>query len=477
MKLSFEFLRDGIAKNQDVVTKSPVTPTTVPSGWNWDWLNNWMPSVIQEPFTGAWQRNMEVRVENVLTYYAVYACVTLIAQDIGKLGLHLVEEDGSVEKEVEVAAFSPLLRKPNHFQTRQQFIESWVVSKLVTGNAYILKERSDRNTVEAMYVLNPYTTKPMIADDASIWYQLATDKLSGVNETNVMVPAKEIIHDVYCPLSHPLCGVSPITANWLPAMQGLNIQRSSSKFFANGAKPSGVLTAPGTISETTAQRLKETWEANYSGSNIGKVAVLGDGLTYEAMMVNAQDAQLINQLKLTAENICTTFHVPPHKIGIGPMPTYNNIEALDQQYYSNCLQNLIEAIEALLDEGIGLTKTGLPYETEFDLDDLLRMDTATQIKTWGDAVTRGIMAPNEAREKLNLPPVQGGDTPYMQQQNYSLEALDRRDNPPVKVTQPAQAVPGQGAQLPKPEPQMALPPPKSNWDEDAVLKGFRDAAA
>ena len=151
-------------------------------------------------------------------------------------------------------------------------------------------------------------------------------------------------------------------------MQGLNIQNNSTKFFANGSNPGGVLTAPGTINDETAKRLKDYWEQNYTGKNVGRIAVLGDGLKYEPMMVNAVDADLINQLKWSAETVCSCFHVPPYMIGIGPQPTYNSIEALNQQYYSQCLQTLIEAIEALLDDGLGLTQiTTHDYETEFDL--------------------------------------------------------------------------------------------------------------
>ncbi|MCY1372312.1 hypothetical protein D9M69_595100 [compost metagenome] len=65
--------------------------------------------------------------------------------------------------------------------------------------------------------------------------------------------------------------------------------------------------------------------------------------------------------------------------------------------------------------------------TEFDLSDLFRMDSATLIKTEADAVKAGIKSPNESRRVLNLPPVAGGATPYLQQQNYSLAALDKRD--------------------------------------------------
>jgi phage portal protein BeeE len=117
-------------------------------------------------------------------------------------------------------------------------------------------------------------------------------------------------------------------------------------------------------------------------------------------------------------------------IGVGPMPSYTNIEALNQQYYSQALQGPIESIEALLDEGLGTVNVpGRPIGslgTEFDLDDLLRMDTATKVKTAAEGL-KGIFTPNEARKKFDLPPKEGGDAVYLQQQNFSIEALDKRD--------------------------------------------------
>jgi hypothetical protein len=74
----------------EITIKAAVPATTTPSGW--DFGRGWWP-VIQEPFSGAWQRNMELRRQDVLAYSAVYACVTLIASDIAKLRLRLVEQD------------------------------------------------------------------------------------------------------------------------------------------------------------------------------------------------------------------------------------------------------------------------------------------------------------------------------------------------------------------------------------------------
>jgi HK97 family phage portal protein len=405
----------------------------------------WWP-VVRESYTGAWQQNAaEITVPSALGYPAVFACITLIASDIGKLRLRLVEQDDEgIWREVESPAFTPFLRKPNRYQTTQKFLEQWIVSKLTYGNAYVLKQRDDRNVVIAAYVLDPKQVTPLLAPDGAVFYQLGPWDLAGLPADLPAVPAREVMHDLMVPLFHPLIGVTPIYACGLAAQQGLSIQQNSTTFFAGGSNPGGVLTAPGNIDEATAKRLKEYWDAHYTGANVGKVAVLGDGLKYEAMSVNAVDAQLIEQLKWTVETICACHHVPAALIDSSHQPPYANSEPLMQQYYSQCLQSLIVALEATLDEGLGLvTVADHTYGTELDIDDLIWMDTTTRTKAATDAISGGALSPNEARAKyFGLGSVSGGESPYLQQQQFSLAALAERDaeQPFAKPTAAAPAV-------------------------------------
>ena len=407
----------------------------------------WWP-ILRESYAGAWASNVEVRLEDVLTYSTVFACVSLISSDIAKMGLRLMERrpDG-IWVEATNAAFSPVLRKPNHYQTRIKFVEQWLISKLVHGNTYALKQRDGRGVVTALYLLDPTRVRPLVAPDGSVFYELKRDDLSHQPQEQLVAPAREIIHDVGVALYHPLVGLSPIYASGAAAMQGLKIQANSTNLFANGSNPGGVLTAPGAISDATAARLKAYWDANYTGANVGKVAVLGDGLKFEPMTMKATDAQLIEQLKYTAETVCSAYHIPPYMVGVGPAPTYNNIQALSTQYYTQCLQTHIESLELVLDEGLGLGPAfGNAYGTEFNVDDLLRMDSPTMMDTISKGIGAGVLKPNEGRQKLNLSPVLGGDTPYLQQQNYSLAALDRRDSaePDPATDTPTSGLPDMG---------------------------------
>lgn len=403
-----------------------------------DQNRGWWP-LIRESFAGAFQRNVEVKHESVLSFHAVFACQTLIASDIAKLRIMLVQQDGDgIWNEVKKPVYSPVLRKPNGYQNRIQFFESWVLSKLQFGNTYVLKARDGRGVVVELHVLDPKRVKPLIADNGDVFYELNMDTLAGLPD-RITVPAREIIHDRFNCMFHPLVGLSPIFANGLAATQGLNIQNNSALFFENGAMPSGVLVAPGHIDDTTAGRLKTAWEEKFSGNNRGKIAVLGDGLKYEVMTAKATDSQMIEQLKWSAEVVCSTYHVPPYKIGIGAQPTYNNVQALNTEYYSQCLQVHIESIELCLDEGLA---TGEALGTEFDLDNLLRMDSGTQMDVLEKS--KGKMKPNEMRKRLNLPPVEGGDTVYMQEQDHSLAWLARRDAQPIAAPAP---------QTPEPDPE------------------------
>lgn len=379
---------------------------------------------ILETYTGAWQQDVEVNYAVVDAYWADFSCKTLIAGDISKMPPYVMEYD-EAQQIWKRTKKRPVLRKPNHYQTTIEFIFAWIISQLRHGNTYVLKVRDDKRFIVALHVLDPCRVMPLITKDGDVYYRLDSEKLAGLGDgRQIVVPASEIIHDrMYC-LFHHLVGVSPVFACGIQAMQGSAIINTSSAFFTNRGMPAGILTAPGHISDDTANRLKTYFDDNFTGQNAGKVAVLGDDLKFESLGTSATDSQLIEQLKMTGEMIAACYHVPGYKIGVGQMPTVNNLAALNQQYYEQCLQYLVEKMEQRLDEGLELN-TDIE-QCWFDTSVLMRMDPQTRSTVQGQKVKDGILAPDEARREDDLPPVPGGGIPYMQQQNYSLQDLALR---------------------------------------------------
>ncbi len=312
------------------------------------------------------------------------------------------------------------------------------------------KERDKRGIVVAGYVLDPLRVKPLVGPSGQVYYACQQDLLADITDASIVIPAREIIHDIGFAPYHPLCGFSPVYACGHTALQGLTIVNNATRHFKNGSQIGGVLTAPGQISADTVNRLEKYWAENYAGeSNIGKVAVLGDGLKF---------------VKWGDEKICAVHHVPPYMVSVGPLPSYNNVEALGQQYYGQCLQYYFESLELCLTEGLELGDAG--YEVEFCIEDLDRMDSVQRMEVATKGVVGGIFKPNEGRARFNLPAVKGGDRVYLQKQNWPLELLGADNVPP----QPAAA----------PKPPELPPAPAKAIDESEllalVLKGLQVAA-
>lgn len=390
--------------------------SSVNSGGGWT-------SLFGGGFHANFQNDVQYSKEDLAAHPAVFSCVSLISQDIGKMGIMLKKKQGNILVDVPIPKELNILKKPNHYQNWQQFLEFWMVCRKLRGNVYAFKVRDPWGDVVRLVLLNPDQTKPLVSDDGQVFYQLGMDTLNSTE--SVIVPASEIIHDRENCLFHPLVGIPAVTAYGLASGLGLNILKNSKTIFGNLSRPSGILVAPGPISKEKAAQAGESWNANYSGQNIGKTAVLGDDLKYQPISMSASDTQTIEQLKMSNEIICSVLHVPAFKVGYGTIPAGQKVGDLNEIYFSDCLQSPVEAIENLLDDAFDLKDQGL--EVFLDVDSLIRMDKETQMNIQERGVKSAIFTPNEARQAFNLAPIVGGDTVYMQQQNYSLEALSKRD--------------------------------------------------
>lgn len=421
---------------------------------------------VREPFVNAWQRNLEnagARSPSLLAFSAVYACVTIISSDIAKLPLRVLASDGKSPQK-DIATNHPinlLYQRPNSYQTPLEFMQLHIASKLMTGNSYIYKELDARGICRAMHVLHPSRVWPLVdSQTRNVFYQVGSH---GENtlwpkpedaDSDTVIPSRFIIHDRMNTLWHPLMGVSPIFAAAASSATGARILMNSEEFFANMSRPSGVLTSAGTIQDVTAERLKREWKKRFSGGNIGETAVLGDGLSWEPLVLNAVDSQLIDQLRFTIEDVARVFRVPLFLLADLTKTSFRNSEQTARSYYQGCLQYHITGTEQRFNLDLGLD--GLSRMTNFDLDALFRTEADTRFETYDKGIKSGVLSINEARAKEGLGPVKGGEVPRLQMQY-------------VPIDQPVPTAAAPGAPAPEPEPKPAPVDDDEDDDEEASM--------
>src|SRR5262249_8741758 len=138
--------------------------------------------------------------------------------------------------------------------------------------------------------------------------------------------------------------------------------------------------------------------------------------------MTAVDAQLIEQLRWTIEDVARVFQIPAFLIGDMTRMMARNSEALMRVYYASCLmihfRALIERINRF--QEMDPTKEYL----DFDLDELFRTDFDIRVGAWKTAVQGGLATPNEGRAgAFDFNPVDGGDQVFMQQQMVPITML------------------------------------------------------
>lgn len=396
----------------------------------------WQRLVERRP--GDWQKRIRIAPDDIFQIPTAFSAQGLISQDFAKLSWRLQRYNAVQEvwRPASLDNIDDLIPRPNAYQNRLQFAESWLQSKLSSGNTYALKGRGKNGAVRALYILDPWRVRPLIAPGGSVFYECQPDDLSGLGE-RVVVPASEIIHDRFNTIFHKLVGLSPLHPAALSSALSLELQNRAARFWSNNAQPNGALVVPEGVEYDEAKRLKELWETNYGADNLGKTAVLAGGMDYKPFSHTNKDAQMVEQMKLTREEIATAYRLPFYKVGAGSPPSVANTGQLDQEYYSNCLQIHVVSFELCMTLGLELP-TG--YRLDLDENDILRMDPLTKAQVMKERVTGGWWSRNEARREDNLPPKAGGDDLLVQEQYWPAAAVaDPSRGVPTKSSAPTPA--------------------------------------
>lgn len=370
------------------------------------------------PFGDGFQRNLDMSGVSARNVPAVYAAVTSFARAVSQCypSHKVIDDDGKHEIQTTSPA-SRVLRSPNNYQTWPQFIYNTVAQMLFEGEALALIVRDSRFAPVALHLMPRGSFMPYIDPETQeIFYSIGSNPMLA-DSTDALVPARDVIHFRQYTPRHPLVGESPIKAAALSIGINVALSQTQAAFFANMNRPSGVLSTEQTLNLEQMKRLREAFSEQSKAWAKGGMPILANGLKFDQMSVNSVDAQLIEAQRMSIEDIARVYGVPLPVIGDLSHATLANTEQLINMWLSMSLGSLLENIERSFDKAFNFDSSSY---TELDVAALLRTDFLGRIDGLVKATQGGLFTPNEARARENLPPVDFGDVPYMQQQMVEL---------------------------------------------------------
>ena len=365
-------------------------------------------------FFGGSSSGKRVNERSAMQMTAVYSCVRILAEAVAGLPLHLYryKEDGGKEKALDHPLYLLLHDEPNPEMSSFVFRETLMTHLLLWGNAYAQIIRNGRGEVMALYPLMPDRMAVDRDDKGQLYYEYTTsaDDAPISKGSIVRLKPSDVLHIPGLGFDG-LVGYSPIAMAKNAIGLAIATEEYGSKFFANGAQPSGVLEHPGTIKDP--QRVRDSWMSQFGGSaNSNKIAVLEEGLKYTPISISPEQAQFLETRKFQINEIARIFRVPPHMVGDLEKSSFSNIEQQSLEFVKYTLEPWLVRWEQSIQRTLFSADEKKRYFVRFNVEGLLRGDYASRMNGYAVGRQNGWMSANDIRELENLdriPAEEGGD--------------------------------------------------------------------
>ena len=273
-----------------------------------------------------------VNAKTAIQVSAVYACVRVIAETVASLPFAVFEQDKSgSQKAIDHPLYRILHDEPNPEMTSFVWRETMLTHLLLWGNSYNQIMRAGRGSIIGIYPLLPDRMEVDRDDKGILTYTYST-----TNGQTVKLRPEDVLHIPGLGFDG-IMGYSPIAVERNAVGLSIAAEEFGSKFFSNGATPSGILTHPNTVKNPKA--LRESWTEAYGGSsNSNRVAILEEGMTFTRISMPNNEAQFLETRKFQVSEICRIYRVPPHMIGDLEHATFSNIEHQSIDFAVHCIR-------------------------------------------------------------------------------------------------------------------------------------------
>ena len=330
--------------------------------------------------------------DSSLTFSAVFACVRVISESIASLPIKVykVEDDNDRINNISHPVYNLLARYPNTYMTPYTFLDTLMTNLLLEGNSYFYIERDSSARPIALIPINPREVK-VIKHDGTIIYD--------VKHFEIGIMKEDMLH--FFNLSFDGCeGVSVLKAQNTTIATSIASNDTANSYLGNSSNVGGIIKHPGKLSKEAVERLKTSWNNQYSGSFMaGKTAILEEGMTFDSTAVDLSKYQLIETRRFQVEEIARIFKVPLSLIGhLEKSANYNSIEALSIDFVRFTLMPYITMIEQELIRKLFRENEFGEFAIDLDTKALLRGDSASRSAYYREMASIGAISINEIRQ-------------------------------------------------------------------------------
>lgn len=346
-----------------------------------------------------------VGVAQALRNPAMFRAVSLIANSIGMLPMHLIVED-TKEKAKDHPLYRLLHRKPNGWQSAFDFRSLMQMRALVRGDAYALVVRSrdlrrQREVVTQLVPLDPTCVAVKQSDDWSVRYEYRP-KGGGLRTFK----PSEILH-LRGMSQDGLHGLSLVRQARDAIAIALAAEMAAGRLFKNGVLAGQALKHPGKLSLDAYERLKESLAEKEGAENAGKSLIFEEGMDWATGAKSARDSQLTELRKLQVEEIARVTGVPRPLLMVDETSWGSGIEALGQFFVAYALNPWFEAWQQAVERTLLTEDEEGVYAAKFNAGALLRGSLKDQADYLAKALGSGGHQPwmwaDEARDTMDMP--------------------------------------------------------------------------
>ena len=350
----------------------------------------------------------------------VYRCVNEIANGAACIPFKAFQGD----MELDQHPILSLLNRPNPMQAGVEYFQAVYSYLLLSGNNYAIRSEV-AGEVRELYLLRPdrIRVKPSKTTTPAGYDYIINGKVVKTYDANPLTGESEVKHmKLYNPLDD-YYGLSPLMAAAVDIDNHNAINKHNISLLNNGARPSGAIVfkptsdrgLPMQLSDGQRQQLQDDLDVKFKGpANAGRPLLLEGDFDWREMGLSPKDMDFLQQRNMAAKDIALCFGVPSQLIGIPDSQTYANVQEARLALYEETIMPLARRVQSDLNEWLApIYGDDIYIEYDFEAVPAMVERRRRVYENVTQAVREGIISRNEARERLGLEPITGGDDVYI----------------------------------------------------------------